>query len=111
LDRVGRVVTSRKKSAVSFENNINKAESKKKNKYLKILLPQVHGNFNSHAEEFAKFGKKSWEDLFQENGFIVEKYLKGPAASGYGFNLNGLRNIFEYLGWSSEHIFILRKKI
>ena len=95
---------------IYLENNINVISKNKEGRFRKIFIPSIHGNFKSHTEEFTKFGKKSWENLFMECEFEVVKYIKGPAFSGYGFGFDKLRGIFEYLGWSSEHIFILKKK-
>jgi 2-polyprenyl-3-methyl-5-hydroxy-6-metoxy-1,4-benzoquinol methylase len=97
---------------IKNENNINilKNKSLSKNKFGKIFFPQIHGNFKSHTEEFIKFGKSRWEALFKETGYNVERYIKGSAFSGYGFGWDRLRLVLEYLGWSSEHVFILKKK-
>src|SRR3989338_2270084 len=95
---------------ISLENNINIIEEKKEGRIRRFLLPSIHGNFASHREEFIKFGRKSWQDLFQKCGFVVVKHIKGPAFSGYGFGFTRLSYLLEFFGWSSEHIFILKKR-
>jgi hypothetical protein len=77
---------------------------------LNFLLPQVHGVSDSNFKEFIAFKKSSWVNIFNLNGFEVVDILKGPVYSGYAFNLNLLRITFEKLGFSSENIFICRKK-
>lgn len=94
----------------SSENNINKKHIKKTSKFKKIITPQIHGNYHTHYEEFYSWGKENWTSLFTLNGYQVSFYSKGPFYSGYGFGFNILRNIFERLGFFSEHIFVLRKK-
>lgn len=93
---------------IYLDNNINVVDNKK-SRFERIFLPSIHGNYKTHSEEFIKFGRKSWEQLFINSGFKVVKHIKGPVFSGYGFGLNSLRSIFHFFGWSSEHIFILKK--
>ncbi|MEK7642697.1 MAG: class I SAM-dependent methyltransferase [Patescibacteria group bacterium] len=114
INRTTQIFFSRggtEKTNLSMENNINKSVLEKKNKLSQILFPQIHGNFDSHIEEFIKFGKKEWQKMFEESGFNVVRYVKGPAFSGYGFGFNRLRKLLHYLWWSSEHIFILKKVV
>jgi len=112
LDRLAGLLQDKKffrGDKINLENNINAVEQKKKGRIRKFLLPAIHGNFTSHREEFIKFGRKSWENLFQKCGFVVVKHIKGSAFSGYGFGFNKLSRLLELFGWSSEHIFILKK--
>jgi hypothetical protein len=97
-------------SQIYLENNINVTKERGSGKLKKFLLPSIHGNFKSHTEEFIAFGRKKWEQLFIDSKFEIVAYIKGPAFSGYGFGLNTLRCLFEYIGVHSEHIFILRNK-
>jgi protein-L-isoaspartate O-methyltransferase len=96
---------------INFENNINlKEKSLSTNRWFKkIILPPVHGNFSSHWQEFKSFGRKDWESLFKRAGYSIASYSRGPAFSGYGFGFFGLRSLLEFLGFFSEHIFILKK--
>ncbi|MCB9802535.1 methyltransferase domain-containing protein [Candidatus Nomurabacteria bacterium] len=100
-------------SGINLENNINsvKIKEKKLGKIKKLFLPQIHGNYHSHVEEWRSWGLKKWRNKFLAAGFIVEKEMKGPIFSGYGFGFNVLRAIFEKLGVSSEYIYVLRKKV
>ena len=97
-------------SNVDLENNINTVIPKKfSNRLKRFLIPTPHGNFSGHMEEFIAFGRKQWERRFTEAGYSIAAYAKGPAFSGYGFGFDRLRKLLEYLGVSSEHIFILKK--
>lgn len=97
-------------SNINLENNINSSAAEKKvSRWRRFLFPAVHGNFNNHKEEFIAFGRNEWEKMFVEAGYSIAHYAKGPAFSGYGFSLNVLRKLFEKLGASSEHIFVLKK--
>lgn len=95
-------------SANNFENNINSNKADKLNKWKRILLPQIHGNYKTHTEEWRSWSRKSWQKLFENNGYTVVNCVKGPAVSGYGFGWDRLRNFLEKVGWASEYIFILK---
>tara|TARA_B100000315_G_C14026949_1_gene341405 strand:+ start:36 stop:194 length:159 start_codon:yes stop_codon:yes gene_type:complete len=47
--------------------------------------------------------------LFNKNGLKVNKVLKGPVSSGYGFRFNKISMLFEKAGFTSEYIYILSK--
>ena len=96
---------------INLENNINSVAKpeRKKRKFLKILFPSPHGNYETHWQEYVAFGRKSWERMFINAGYTIVSYRKGPAFSGYGFGLSRIRKVLETLGISSEHIFILEK--
>lgn len=99
-------------SGIDLENNINVGIKfrKSENRFKKFLIPTPHGNFSSHWKEFVAFGKKSWERKFIESGYVITAYAKGEAFSGYGFGISiWLRNFLRKCGFSSEHIFILKK--
>lgn len=96
-------------AANNFENNINSNKTNKINKWRRLLLPRIHGNYKTHIEEWRSWSKNSWQKLFKDNGYLVVNYIKGPAFSGYGFGWNHLREALERFGWASEHIFILKK--
>lgn len=113
LDRMLDLVQGKKlfqgNPAVS-ENNINAVIPKKQSRWLRLVLPQIHGNYTSHYKEWKSWSKKSWSDIFEQNGFSIEKIIPGPVYSGYGFGWDTLRVLLEKIGFTSEHIFILRKK-
>ena len=94
---------------IQLENNINAPLGGSTAKWRKFLFPSIHGNFPNHWKEFVAFGRKSWERKFTEADYSIVAYAKGPLFSGYGFGLDLLRKFLEYLGASSEHIFILKK--
>src|SRR3989344_2118103 len=95
---------------INLENNINIVQAKTySSRIRKFLLPSVHGNFQSHREEYVAFGKNQWRRLFVEAGYTVVTYARGPAFSGYGFGISYGAKLLERLGVSSEHIFILKK--
>lgn len=113
LDRIVDFVQGKKffqgNPAVS-ENNINAVIPKKQSRWFRLLLPQIHGNYTSHYKEWRSWSKKSWSHMFEQNGFSIEKIIPGPVYSGYGFGWDTLRALLEKIGFTSEHIFILRKK-
>ena len=99
-------------AGISLENNINTGiqTRKAKNRLRQFLVPSPHGNFPNHWKEFIAFGRKQWEHKLTEAGYSIVAYARGPVFSGYGFAaLSWLGRILEYLGLSSEHIFILKK--
>lgn len=98
----------KKEGAVSHENNLNPVAPRQKSR-MRFLVPQVHGNYASHQEEFARWGKGEWESLFLSAGYTISARLRGPLFSGYGFGFNALRMLLERAGLSSEYIFILQK--
>lgn len=94
---------------IQLENNINAAPQTAA-RFKKLLVPQIHGNYSSHMQEFIKWGKRHWEELFSTGGFEIVACVRGPVFSGYGFGFNTLRRVAEYFGAGSEYIFILKKK-
>jgi len=97
-------------AANNFENNINSPKANNLKKWQRLLLPQIHGNYQTNIEEWRAWGKNNWQKLFADNGYIIVNCIKGPAVSGYGFGWDYLRNILEKIGWASEYIFILKKE-
>ncbi|HLP44008.1 MAG TPA: methyltransferase domain-containing protein [Candidatus Nanoarchaeia archaeon] len=97
---------------IDLENNINtdKKSVSTFSRFKKIFVPTPHGNFTGHIAEFIAYGRKQWSQMCIEAGYSIVSVTKGPAFSGYGFGLNSFRKIFEKLGVSSEHIFILKKQ-
>lgn len=96
---------------ISSENNINSVSEKPRGRFRKIFIPQPHGNYRGHYQEFKKWGKNEWRKIFTNNGLIIEKEFMGPMFSGYGFGCDSLRKILESLGIGSEYIYILRKQV
>lgn len=98
--------------AHSHENNINvKTDTQKtQSRFRRFLFPSIHGNFPTHRAEYYSYGKNVWQQMFQDAGYWVMGYQKGPAFSGYGFGCSRIRTVLQWLGFSSEHIFVLQKK-
>jgi SAM-dependent methyltransferase len=109
--------TIKKKSKKNHErierakgNNI-KMETLKRNYFFDLIRwPKPHGVSKSNLEEFMKFRKSNWINLFEENGFSVVDVKRGPITSGYGLRFNRLRDILWNLGFTSEYIYYLKKK-
>ena len=95
----------------NLANNINvdKSEQFVNTKRLKMLFPSIHGNYKSHFEEFQKWGRGAWSELFIESGYKIISTIKGQVHSGYGFGFDRIRKILEKLGFHSTIIFILQK--
>jgi ubiquinone/menaquinone biosynthesis C-methylase UbiE/uncharacterized protein YozE (UPF0346 family) len=93
---------------IDLENNIN--TKKTTSWFQKIFLPSIHGSYRSHKEEYVSWSKNQWTNLFGTHGFSVVQHIKGPVFSGYGFGASFLRKMLAYVGFYSEHIFILKKK-
>ena len=89
-------------------NNL-KLFSKQKSNLNKIIVPRPHGVSNNIFQEVMAFRKRRWVKEFNNQGFNVLKILKGPVCSGYGFGLNSVRHLLEYLGFASEYIYIIKK--
>lgn len=96
-------------SANNFENNINLNRSNKISKWKILFLPQIHGNYKTHLEEWCSWGKIHWQKLFEDAGYQPVGCLKGPIVSGYGFGWDRLRSRLESLGCVTSYIFILKK--
>jgi SAM-dependent methyltransferase len=77
---------------------------------LRHIFPPPHGVSSTNRDEIFAFTKKRWMEEFKNAGFEVVAAKKGPMASGYGFGLDRLRMFFEWMGFSSEYIFIMIKK-
>lgn len=74
-----------------------------------LLSPEPHGVSSGHLEELRAFSERRWYREFERAGWEVAVVRKGPLASGYGFGLDRLRTALEWLGLSSEHVFIAVK--
>lgn len=94
---------------ISLENNIHGVPKEKERRFEKLFYPRIHGNYVSHSQEYRAWSKRNWQKLFIEHHFKIVAHKKGPVFSGYGFGVGFMRAWLEMLGFSSEHIFVLRK--
>ncbi|MBC7259178.1 MAG: class I SAM-dependent methyltransferase [Chloroflexi bacterium] len=74
------------------------------------FIPETHGVSLGHLEEFRAFRKSRWLAEFRKADLEVVAVRKGPVASGYGFGLNTLRRWLERLGFTSEYIYVAKKR-
>lgn len=73
----------------------------------KLLVPPVHGAYDSHLQELIGLRAKAWETLFESCGFHIVQRLRLPCYSPYPFWLTQLRKL-ERLKLSSSHCYILK---
>jgi len=90
--------------------NNPKTDRKARSLLHRILVKRPHGVSETNIQEFFAFSKKRWIREFDNAGFELLAVLKGPAASGYAFGMNRLRKVVEKLGFSSEYIYVAKKK-
>ena len=74
---------------------------------LENVLPKPHGEYSGHIEEWRCFGTRAWEREFRAAGLAVQRVLRLPLYSGYGFGFDRLRPIGERHGLSSHNAFVL----
>ena len=82
----------------------------KPSKLTRFIFPQPHGVSSNIIKEIFYWRKNYWIKLFNKNGLKVEKVMKGPVSSGYGFGFNYIRNILENSGLTCEYIYIMGKE-
>ena len=76
---------------------------------LRGIVPTVHGEYPGHLAEWRGFGASAWEREFRDAGFDVQRIVRLPFYTGYGFGLEKLRRFGEGRGWSSHNAFILTR--
>jgi ubiquinone/menaquinone biosynthesis C-methylase UbiE len=74
---------------------------------LRGAVPRVHGEYANHVSEWRHFGAEAWSREFRRHGLTVHKTLRLPLYSGYGFGLNKLRTLGEWLGLSAHNAFLV----
>jgi 2-polyprenyl-3-methyl-5-hydroxy-6-metoxy-1,4-benzoquinol methylase len=89
-------------------NNIKVTRGKRS--FLEILIPPPHGVSTNSVSEIFAFRKKTWKRTFERNNFQVIDILNGPISSGYGLGFDRLKDILESIGFTTEYIYILKKK-
>jgi len=85
MDRIFKRQENNESKAVNNENNLKLRREKRS-----PFFDYPHGHYRGHLEEFYKFGKSQWKNLFNTNGLRVVKVLRGPFCAGYGFKLGGI---------------------
>jgi SAM-dependent methyltransferase len=90
--------------------NNPKVERPSKPLLYRIFIPEPHGIASNNVREFILFGKNNWIRTIEAAGFNVVRVIKGPVSSGHGFGLDWIRNILEKLGFTSDYIYVARKK-
>jgi len=73
------------------------------------ILPTVHGEYPGHLAEWRGFGAPAWDQEFRAAGFDVQRVIRLPFYTGYGFGLERLRRFGERRGWSSHNAFVLTR--
>jgi SAM-dependent methyltransferase len=73
------------------------------------VFPQVHGEFKGHVRELIGFRARTWSRAFETAGFTVQRQVRLPLYSGYGFGLERLRRIGEKVGMSAHNAFFVTK--
>lgn len=76
----------------------------------RFVVPPVHGAVGGHLREWRRFRRSAWRHTFTAAGFDVVAVIPGPAGSGYGFGLDGLRRFCQGRGWVAEHAFVVIKR-
>lgn len=104
-----RAVAGHETAMPSHDNNC-KVVTRRRSRFWSLLVPEPHGISATHWQEFHAFSQARWIGEFERAGFTVISVLPGPAASGYGFGLDGLRHIAEMLGLVSEYIYVAVKR-
>jgi SAM-dependent methyltransferase len=74
---------------------------------LRGAVPRVHGEYANHLSEWSHFGAAAWTREFLRHGLTVHKTLRLPLYSGYGFGLDRLRRLGEWLGLSAHNAFLV----
>jgi SAM-dependent methyltransferase len=93
----------------AFDNN-PKTMPQKRPFIRKLLIPPPHGISQSIAKELFMFRQRRWIREFERADFSIEKIIKGPVSSGYGFGWDSLSKLAEMFGLTSEYIYIATKK-
>jgi SAM-dependent methyltransferase len=73
------------------------------------IVPTVHGEYAGHLDEWRRFGAHAWAQEFAAAGFDVQRLIRLPFYTGYGFGLERLRRLGERRGWSSHNAFVLTR--
>jgi 2-polyprenyl-3-methyl-5-hydroxy-6-metoxy-1,4-benzoquinol methylase len=91
-------------------SNLKMKTQKSYSIFRRLLWPVPHGAYENNIVEFFAWQRKRWLREFDKAGFNIIKIIKGPACSGYGFNLDRIRAFLEKITLSSEYIYVAEKK-
>lgn len=95
-----------------IKENTTRDNIKSKDKiFLAKLLPPIHGEYNSHIEEFVYYGKKRWIEFFNKQGYQVQRVEKLSISSTYRFGFDRLRKLGLKLGICTSYAYFLRKNL
>lgn len=76
---------------------------------LKLRRPLIHGEYESHIEEFKAFGRPSWEAKFERAGFSVVKVAALPFYLGHGHQFSWMTILGNLLGFPGSYLYLLEK--
>jgi SAM-dependent methyltransferase len=71
-----------------------------------LLWPQPHGISRTNLGELFAFRRRRWLHEVEGAGLELVAALPGPVFSGFGFGLDGLRELLERAGVSAETAFV-----
>ncbi len=91
------------------DNNVNVVKEKT-SRWVRLLLPSIHGAYKSHYEEFVMWGDSRWRDVFKKNNYQIVGVIQGGVHSGYGFGIDFIRPVLSFFGICSVNGYVLRKK-
>ncbi len=57
------------------------------------IVPTVHGEYPGHLAEWRGFGARAWDQEFRAAGFDVQRVIRLPFYTGYGFGLERFRRL------------------
>ena len=97
------------KGVNKIHNNNPKTTVRKKNKLIKLLVPEPHGACNSNFQEIFYWRKSRWIKQIENHGFIIIKTIKLPVTTGYSFKLYGLCEILFKMGFCSSYAYVAVK--
>jgi len=88
-----------------YNNNVKRPPKVRRKK----LLPDPHGISETRWEELFAFSAHRWKKLFRQAGFKIVRTKRGPVSSGLGLGHTKIKQLMEFLGFSTVNIYILAK--
>ena len=77
---------------------------------ISCVFPAIHGEYDSHFEEFIEFGKKKWRKKFLKNNFQIIKIVKMPFYFNKGYDHKFLRKLLNKIGFCSSYAYFVKPK-
>lgn len=105
-----RITRDRTRTVGSAIRGNNLKLNRKKSPIIDRLLPPPHGVSANSLIELYAFRRQAWIEIFQKNDFEVIAVLNGPISTGHGVGFEKIKTFFEYLGFTTEYIFVLKKR-